>query len=158
MGEKEQPWFVGQRAFALASVLLSERKELAVWGQPGPDSGIDILAEITDGDRRTGRLFGVEVIGRLPANGHPLEDGAWTSERAEKIRTLMMPVCVFLIDVRANTGLFAWVLEPHENDQAPPKLVFQATPRWGNLDSAAIDQIVGRTNGWYSMMEAAIKA
>ena len=61
---RAQPWYIGERAEALARVYLTRRPDLLV-KQEEADYGVDYIVEITKNNRPTRRIFGVLVKARI---------------------------------------------------------------------------------------------
>jgi hypothetical protein len=148
----KQPWYVAERALALASLMLTSRKDVVV--RPpmgGADDGIDILAEIRRGKAAGGRFFGVQVIGRAELPGLAEIRKRFRAERKKTHAEYTMPVCAFLFDVRTNAGYYRWLVEPVTSDD-DAALNGKQDSEWAPLNEKAANQIVDRVGEWYETL------
>lgn len=153
----KQPWFVGERAMALASLLLTSRQDVAVRQLTGDDTGIDILAEVSKDAGKPGRCFGVQVVGRLELPDVPSADLGPRPMRRKQLLGFTMPLCAFLFDVRSNRGFFRWIIEP-VLDEGEPRLARQPSNEWTRLDERVIGDIVDRVVDWYDALALRLRA
>jgi Domain of unknown function (DUF4365) len=150
MPTEKVPWFVVDRSEALAGLLLTSRKDVEVRGEKKKDDGVDFLLAVNEGEPLPTRLFLVQVIGTTSAD--PSEWMKGVKEIFQpKTGTLFLPVCVFVVNVRDNRALYAWVAEPCPDGQQA-KLQFPPTPTFHELDQAAVDEIVNRVKAWYDVL------
>jgi hypothetical protein len=150
MSEK-QPWYVGERATALASFLLTSRKDVAIRQLTKDDTRIDILAEVLKDGAKAGRFFGVRVAGRseLPrGNGADRNPGP---RRREHLAEPTLPLCAFVFDVRSGRGLYRWVVEPTV-EGGEPRLNRYDASAWAELNEEAINLIVDLIIRWYDAL------
>lgn len=62
-----------------------------------------------------------------------------------------LPVCVFVVNVRDNKAVYAWVAEPLiEVDGA--RLRYHEKGEFHPLDPAAVSGIIDRVNAWYGAL------
>src|SRR3712207_1976522 len=98
---KSKPWYIQQRAEALALVYLTRREDLLVKSQDGLDYGIDYLVEILKDGRSTRRAFGL----LLKAYRSVESEHAATvlmkpqTKFEQRVEELPFPTCVFLFSV-----------------------------------------------------------
>jgi hypothetical protein len=154
---QEQPWFVGERARALASLLLTSRKDVAIQQVTSDESGVDVLAELLKGTARTGRFFGVRVVGRLGPPGAETVEPDSRSLRRKHFSEFTIPLVAFLFDVRGNQGCYRWLAEPVV-ESGEPKLVWLDDREWAKLDEQAVGHIVDRVGVWYDALAVRLRA
>jgi hypothetical protein len=156
MSEK-QPWYVEERALALASLCLTDRKDVVVQPTVHGEAGIDLLAEVLKDGAKTGRFFGVQVAGQidlpaLEAINHDLQLGP-----RKPHSEFTIPLCAFLFDVRSNQGYYRWSVEPILGS-GNPKLHLHANKAWARLDERAINAIVDQVAAWYDALAVRLRA
>jgi hypothetical protein len=154
---RQQPWFVRDRATALASLLLTSRKDVDVRQLTDDESGVDLLAEVLKGGAKAGRFFGVQVAGRLDLPDGPTVDPDPRSPRPKRVAEFTMPLCAFLFDVRSNQGFYRWVVEPII-EHGDPKLERLTDKKWNKLDEAAVDGMVDHVSAWYDALADRLRA
>lgn len=145
--KKHEPWYISERLHALTIILLTERDDLGPVKQPR-DSGLDFVVEIRDGERITGRRFGI-VLSAEDVNGKPAGQRS-TPEVA-------FPVCLFRLRADGGAepnGKYSWAIEPVFTSAGDPRL----QPNWNRafetLDRRALDEIVACVNEWYDALTA----
>jgi hypothetical protein len=150
MATEEFPWFVVYRSEALAGLLLTARKDVEGRGEKKNDDGVDFLLAVNEGGPLPTRLFVVQVKDTTSSN---LSEWMKGVKEIFQPRTgmLFLPVCVFVVNIRDNRALYAWVAEPCAHGQQA-KLHFPPTPTFRDLDEAAVDDIVNRVKGWYDVL------
>jgi hypothetical protein len=148
---KQDPWFLEERAFAFASLVLTKRNDVAVRRYTGRDLAIDLLAEILKDGKSTLRFFGAQVV--------PYLDLPITQNGGERVLSHLgrdpfeagLPLCVFVIGVRKPEGLYRWVVKPVvDNGRALLQRDVEAT--WQPLDEAGAARLVGQVNAWYDAL------
>ena len=159
MAATTQPWYLEERAEALAILYLTRREDLLVRRQRAED-GIDLLVEIRRGGQSSGRLFGLLLEAQVSAmnenahqKGQPLEDKL--SERAERFP---FPVCMFFFTMSNDEGYFQWVSEPFITEEGQPKLRTNTTDPLKKFTSEAFDHLIHRVNRWYDSLSTALAA
>jgi hypothetical protein len=145
---KQDPWFYEERAFAFASLALTEVKDVAIRTRPGTDLSLDILVELLRKGQSTLRFFGVQLKPYLdlpepdkvdhdpglPADWDPLEAA--------------FPVCLFVIGVREPNGIYRWLAEPVIRD-GHAELQAGATNSWHRIDKTEITRLIRQVRDWY---------
>jgi hypothetical protein len=105
--------FEGWRAEKLAYVYFSRFGNLLI-NEPGNGQYLfDLLIDISENEKPTGRFFGVQVKAQ-PKDG--LADGIdWSNYRNVK-----MPVVQVLFDTERDRGVYTWIKEPKGADVLEP--------------------------------------
>src|ERR1700739_2015840 len=62
---KQDPWFIEERAFAFASLVLTKQNDVIVRAHAGADMAIDLLVEVLKDGKSTLRFFGVQIVGYI---------------------------------------------------------------------------------------------
>ena len=155
---RTQPWYIGERAEALALVYLTRRPDLLVKHEDA-DYGVDYLVEITKNNRPTRRMFGVQVKARIaPITESAVGDREPFHFVSEKwMEELPFPLCLFVFTMENDEGFYRWAVEPVITDTGP-KLRLNAGKELSRLDSAALDRIVAQVDQWYDVLLKALAA
>jgi hypothetical protein len=146
----DSEWFVTERVTALATVLLTRRKDIAVH-QMNRDSGYDLLVELKD--QPWERRFAVVLRGAKAAvdEAHankvlrPFVKGFL--RRGQRV----LPVCLFFFTMEDDKGYYTWLIEPVQKDNRFT-LQRKEEPDAKLLNSASLDQILERVNKWYDSL------
>ena len=151
MARDKAPWFVVERSEALAGLLLTSRNDVRIQSKKRQDDGVDFLVAVDEeGEPFSTRLFMVQVKGTTSS-----DKGEWLEGVEELFHpdtsSIYLPTCVFVVNVRDNRAVYAWVAEPLVEAQGA-KLRFLPLGEFGDLDHAAIDEIVNRVKGWYDSL------
>jgi len=155
---RTQPWYIGERAEALARVYLTRRSDLLV-KQENADYGVDYIVEITKNNRPTRRVFGVQVKARVA----PITAGAKDSLTAFRfapeiwMAEIPFPLCLFAFTMENDEGFYQWVVEPIVTVDGP-KLHLNTDTELSRLDNAALDRIVEQVNSWYDVLLKSLAA
>lgn len=170
-----QPWFVVERADALAALYLTRRSDVEVIpvSRYVRQPGYDFLVRITRPNLSNAALFAVETKGfrSFPRNGSAqLELDFALSE----IQGSELPICIFVFDVTTEEGRYRWLYEPVLNGQKAPylRLNDEFVPHVSGdngarkrisvhspfeiLNDESIEAIVDRVAGWYEAKRWAI--
>jgi hypothetical protein len=142
------PWFIGERSEALAAVFLTRRKDVKIRTDMKSDEGSDLLVEIARDDTISGRFFVVQVKGTVTSDPNEWTQGTGRLAALAK-RHFVVPTCLFLINVRDNKAVYAWVAEPciQENKAA---LEFHEPGKFAPLTDEAVDHIIQSVDDWYN--------
>src|SRR3954471_1089406 len=136
MSSTDEPWFVAERSEALAGVLLTSRKDVRVRDERKHDGGLDFLVEIDTGDPLSTQQFVVQVKGTTSSDPND-----WMQDVKQLFRgpgsPVYLPVCVFVVNVRDNKAVYAWVAEPLVVPDGA-KLQFHEQGDFQPLDSTAV--------------------
>ena len=153
---KFKEWFVGERAKALAMVLLTRRGDLEV-REAKAEIGLDYTVRIKSGEGAGPRVFGI----LLRATMSPVTIKQANAQLKPTMKSLVtadvvMPVCVFYFTVKDDQGYYTWGHEPVvEKGQA--KLHARAEPDCRPLDDRSLAEIVALVNAWYDALSASLK-
>jgi hypothetical protein len=147
----QEPWFIEERAFAFASLLLTSGNDVTVRRYAGRDMGIDILAEILKDGKPTMRFFGARLVGYLDLPSVEDADEHSRSRNGRDSFEADLPLCVFLIGVRKPEGLYRWVVEPGIDD-GRALLRRDIEANWQTLDEAAARRLIDQVNDWYDAL------
>jgi hypothetical protein len=150
MAEEKDPWFVIERSEALAALLLTNQKDVEVVFQRKKDDGADLVVGFDSRTSPPTRLFVVQVKGTVSAN-----QTDWMQDIKQLFRAgggqLCLPTCVFVVNVRDNKALYAWIAEPiAEPNRATLK--FHQSPTFHELNDAAVTEIVRQVKAYYDVM------
>lgn len=149
------------RAEQLAAIYLTRRDDLRVVAEPTSlKSGrLDILVSITHDERKTPRLFAVEVKARLDAS-HRYEVLRDAIQQGHRQLFLGMPVCLFFFAMKNDEGFYTWLVKPEITENGRPVLRLseydanrEHRPRFEELTDCAIDEIVQRVDEWYDLKD-----
>ena len=150
MPSTNEPWFLAERSEALAGLLLTSREDVRVRNERKHESGLDFLVEIDTGDPLSAQLFVVQVKGTTSS-----DPGHWMQSVEQLFRgsssSIYLPVCAFVVNVRANTAFYAWVAEPQVEAKGAT-LRFHESGTFRPLDHAAVDDIIDRVKAWYRVL------
>jgi hypothetical protein len=155
----KQPWFIDERAFAFASLVLTKGHEVAVRPYAGHDMAIDLLAEILKNGKSTLRFFGAQLVGYLDLPTVQKADERVLSHLGRDPFEAGLPLCVFVIGVRKPEGLYRWVVEPIAGrGRAMLQLhVFtqrEVQAKWQPLDDAGVERLIAQVNAYYDALNA----
>jgi hypothetical protein len=148
---KQDPWFIEERAFAFASLVLTKHNDVAVRAYAGRDIAIDLLAEILKDGKSTLRFFGAQMIGYLDLPDIRNADERVLSHLGRDPFEAALPICVFVIGVRKPEGIYRWVVEPVVDD-GRALLHRDVEASWQTLDEAGAARLIGQVNAWYDAL------
>ena len=150
MAEEKDPWFVIERSEALAILLITNQKGVEVVFQRKKDDGVDLFVGIDSPTSPPTRLFVVQVKGTVSAN--PAD---WLQNVKQLFQSdggqLYLPTCLFVVNVRDNKTLYAWIAEPI-TEPSRAHLKFHQEPTFHELNDAAVMEIVSRVKAYYEVM------
>jgi hypothetical protein len=150
---KTKPWYVRERAEALAIVYLTDRSDLVVT-KPRTNHGLDLIVDLVKEDRPTKRSFGIVLEGTQASltetKANRLLTAALRLHRGEGI--FPFPVCLFLFGVRNNEAFFTWLAEPIVTKGGKPKLHVPKTAACQKPSAETLDEIVTRVLQWYDAL------
>lgn len=150
MSSPNEPWFVAERSEALAGALLTSREDVRVRAEHEHDLGPDFLVEIDTGDPLSTPFFAVQVKGTTSSDPND-----WMPKVQHLFRRpappFLMPVCVFVANVRDNKIFYAWLAEPRVEAKGAT-LRSHESGTFHPLDSAAVSDIIDRVKAWYRVL------
>lgn len=150
------PWYLGERAQALAYVYLTRRDDLRIQAPHHDTHGIDLLVELLRSGRSSGRVFGVQLTAQVAPLLHP---GARIPQPAEiAVDTFPFPICLFFFTMQDNAGYYTWIAEPLIAESGQPRLRSGAGEPLATLDTSALEQIVARVQVWYDALAGELAA
>jgi hypothetical protein len=157
----EADWAIEERAMQLTVLHLTRREELTVT-RAARDANVDFLVNVSKEGKLTGRVFAVEVKGRISLRGvGVLEAGSgeirlsthWASviERASVGRgELPFPLCLFFFTMVDDHGYYAWLRRPVNDASAgEPVLRTERPTTLKPLTNDALDELVDSVTEWY---------
>ena len=149
---KHEPWFLAERAFAFASLVLTKHNDASVRQYAGTDIGIDLLVEILKVGKPMMRFFGVQMIPYLDLPKVEKADERVLSHLGRDPFEAGLPLCVFVVGVRKPEGIYRWVVEPIVAD-GRALLDREGKPNWQPLDEAGAARLIGQVNEWYDALQ-----
>jgi hypothetical protein len=151
---KQDPWFLQERAFAFASLVLTKRNDVVVRAHAGQDMAVDLLVEVLKKGKSTLRFFGVQLVACLDLPNLPEAEKRVLSHFPGNPFEAELPICVFVIGVRKPEGIYRWVVEPVIQEgrailrrEVLSKGDLQA--KWQSLDEAGAARLIDQVNAWY---------
>ncbi len=158
MTDELKAQLIGERARALATIILTRRSDLTIVDTK-KDTGLDFHVYIDREDKPMRLTFGILLRG---------VSSPVTAEHAKKIlgptlgqfqgmRKFTYPVCLFLFTMRDEDGYFSWLAEPVVTGGAP-KLVHHDKVDCVELSDELLSQVVDQIVAWYDAVEAVLIA
>jgi len=155
MQNTKSPWFVVERSEALASWLLTSRKDVRVRNEKKNDDGVDLLVEIDLGVHSFPNLFVVLVKGTLSS-----DTAQWNDTLSQQFPngsgSFSLPACLFVVNVRTNEAQYSWIAEPVV-DKDTAELHFDTDGHFQPLNIDAVNEIVDRVRVWYERLPNHLK-
>ena len=145
---KPDRWFMDERAFAFASLVLTKRNDVVVRAHAGTDMAIDLLVEVLKDGKSTLRFFGVQLVAYLDLPNSQHADERVLSHLPRERFESTLPLCVFVIGVRKPEGIYRWYVEPVVED-GRRVLKTEVKPSWQTLDEAGVARLIGQVNAYY---------
>ncbi|MGN6562697.1 MAG: hypothetical protein ACTHMU_08560 [Thermomicrobiales bacterium] len=164
-----EPWFVAERAEALAVVYLTRRHDIDVIPVSSAAShpGYDLLVQLRQGDAATRPSFGVVVKGaRSPrrATGGTRPASFPVAYTAREFAPNTIPICIFLFTVDDELGFYRWLQQPYVTPQGqailrynlpttdqrleqPDRIILNTAV--APLDNQVIEQLIAQVVQWY---------
>lgn len=155
--KNEQPWYISQRAEALALVHLTVRNDLNIIG-PRPDQFPNFQVWLGGGHHGLLRFFGVE----MRSKEGPLSEVEWRQlyekERNQGFLSRVgYPLCLLLIDTITDEVRWTWLLAPI-SDSMGIRLELPAAPNFEPVTRSAVDRIVQAVERFYDTLSVPIAA
>ena len=167
-----EPWFIGDRAIALATMYLTRRQDLEILPvvARGHDSSDDIRVELRSQSNAFPVHFLVKVKGVLRSGPRPGRSNGVFPVRytRQELEYQGIPVCVFLFTVDDEQGYYRWLYEPVIAEQKNGVLQLDQSlesvsskdreslqvvilNKFERLDNDAIDKMVHDVAEWYKV-------
>ena len=128
------------RAEKLGYVYFSRLNDLIIKEKDSTDPFFDYLIDISDDQKQTGRLFGVEV---KAVNGTPVN----IKSVAEQYKNIAFPFILVTFDNQTDHGYFKWIKEPKQDG----RLLFDSSIEKMNLlNNDSLQSIVNDVKNWYA--------
>jgi hypothetical protein len=164
-----EPWFVAERAEALAVVYLTHRDDVEVIpvSPAASHPGYDLLVQLRHSDAATRPSFGIVVKGaRSPRHvtGGTRPASFPVAYTARELTPNTLPVCLFLFTVDDELGYYRWLQQPQLDNQGQAMLRYSlpsADQRIDQpdrtilntavalLDNQVIEQLIAQVAQWY---------
>ncbi|HEV3167923.1 MAG TPA: DUF4365 domain-containing protein [Isosphaeraceae bacterium] len=147
--EKTQSWYIEERSRAFALTYLTGHKKLSILPMK-EETGLDFMVNIGKGHDHAGRIFGVQIKGRLVAKpSWRKENGALAIPRLlTSMVEAPIPVCIFLFIMKTNESYYRWLKEPVIS-VGDPELRTRHSGAFKPLNDDVIDAIVDQLERWY---------
>jgi hypothetical protein len=163
-----EPWFVAERAEALAVVYLTRRDDVEVIpvSPAASHPGYDLLIQLRQGDPATRPSFGIIVKGtrsQRHSNRGTRPASFPIAYKAGELAPNTIPVCLFVFTVDDELGYYRWLQQPRiTNEQAtlrnnlpsadqrsdqPDRIILNTAV--APLDNQAIEQMIAQVAQWY---------
>lgn len=157
---EHQPWYVEQRATALALVYLTRRDDLVVRQEHERDYGLDFIVEIVDKDQPTRKVFGIQLKADTSITAEEAASDKFTSTLQDQqwLGKLPFPVCLFLFSVKEGVGFYKWLTKPVVTADSTPKLQLNVTGEFNKLNTESLDTLVAEVNQWYDALVTTLAA
>jgi hypothetical protein len=146
--KKKDPWFIEERAFAFASLVLTKHNDVVVLAHADTDMAVDLLVEVRKNGKPTLRFFGVQMVACMDLPEIQSADESALSHLPKDRLEATIPLCVFVIGVRKPEGIYRWYVEPAVAD-GQPVLNRAGEPEWHRLDEPGVARLVAQVNAWY---------
>jgi hypothetical protein len=148
---RTQPWYVGKRAEAYVYSLLADR-DVVVRTREDQDFGADLVLDLRKEDREQGRYLAVQLVGCLEFPRKTILAKEIAAKIPASVRDeLILPLVVFVVQVKELAALYAWLNEPVVQDgeailRSPTQL------DWRELDEGAVDDILKRVDTYWEQL------
>jgi hypothetical protein len=153
---KTQPWYVAKRAEAYVYSLFSGR-DVAVREQEPQNLGVDLVLDIRKDHRELGRYLAIQVFSYVAFPSEADLRKEILKRCPPKAREkLMVPLAVFVVQVKELSAVYAWVLEPSvESGEALLRSPTQY--HWNKLDDNSMDEILTRVDAFWDGLLKMVK-
>lgn len=149
MAVSVQQRLMRERAQALATILLTEQKDVVV-DDVREEIGIDLMVRL---GRRSGlRQLGVElryVMEPLTAAEANRVIRPTLATHAATFGPFPVPVVMFLFTMRDDAGWYTWVSEPDTPSAGVSRLLLRESPACVGLDTHSVAELLGKVDRWY---------
>ena len=127
------------RAEKLGYVYFSRLDDLIIKEADDDTRFFDYLIDISESQKQTGRLFGVEV---KALNGTPIN----VKSVAEQYKNISFPLLLVAFDNKTDKGYFTWIKQPQKDGH----LVFENRQNMQKLEDGSLNKIVNEVKDWYA--------
>ncbi|QTA87559.1 DUF4365 domain-containing protein [Desulfonema magnum] len=151
---KNNLWYIDQRAEYLANMYLSRRDDLIIERQNHThDRGIDILIDICHSGTLTGRVFGVRIRAERSAShirrvSHNLITYRYPVSTLEIIRDIPFPVVLLLMVMEDDSGYYNWINRTKLDQAVNLSLKTQSVP-FERLTEESMNMLINEIDEWY---------
>lgn len=145
--------FIGERAKALATMVLSRREGVQIV-EAKDDPGLDYLVYIADEVGEAKRPFGVVLRATMTpvtvaaANAYLKPVVAAFSRLGQSL----YPVFLMYFTIKNDKGYYTWLQEPVVNAEGKPKLLRREDPDCREIGTETMGEIVEMIDGWYDAL------
>jgi hypothetical protein len=156
--DESKDQLIGERARALATIVLTRRGDLTVV-ETKMDTGLDFLVYIDREDKPMRLMFGVLLRG-VPSTvtiEHANRVLGPTMGQFQGMRKFTYPVCLFFFTVREEQAFFSWLAGPVVT-AGVPKLVHHDKAHCAALTNEIMDKVIGQIVAWYDAVETVLIA
>jgi hypothetical protein len=139
-----------ERGRALLTILLTNRRDLAIQDFTNDDVGIDYMVTIHDPQRQGLRQFGIELKASLDAAriADVKSQARVELERIRRHGPFPFPVVLALVAIEKSQMWFAWATQPVADD-GEYRLIFPGKVEIAPFDDRSLDAIVRSVQNWY---------
>jgi hypothetical protein len=150
-------FFVSERAKALAQVLVTRRDDLSI--QEIKDDGeFDFWLNIRRQNSYNRCQIGlvIKAAMTLGSSDQTNEQLKAAAQRVFKLGSCNFPVVLFYFTAKDDRGYYAWIWEPEIDKAGVPRLRFQSSPSFRDLDDKSLDEIVNTAKRWCDVLHATL--
>jgi len=150
--------FVRERAYALATIILTRRGDL-ILTDTKRETCLDLHVTIDREDKSMRLTFGILLRGVSSSVtiDHANKILAPTMSQFLGMRKFTYPVCLFFFSMRDDRAYFTWLAEPILTENGP-KLVHHDTPGCIELTDQLLDRTIDQIVEWYDAVESVLIA
>lgn len=158
MTNEDKDRFLGERATALATVILTRRGDLEVV-RTKQETGLDFHVHIDREEKPMRLTFAIllRAVSSPVTVDHANKVLGPTMGLFQGMRKFTYPVCLFFFAKGEEQRYFSWLAEPVVSEGVP-KLVHHTKADCAELTDDLLDQVVRRVVGWYDAVEAVLIA
>ena len=158
MTNESKNQLIGERARALATIILTRRNDLTVV-ETKKDTGLDLHIYIDREDKPMRLMFGL-LLRAVPSSvtiEHANKVLRPTIGQFQGMKKFTYPVCLFFFTMREDQAFFSWLAEPVISKGAP-KLIHHEQADCVELTDELLDQVVDQIVAWYDAVETMLIA
>lgn len=147
----QAPWFLGERALAYVSLVLTKRNEVVLRTNGGSNTPTNLLVEILQDGKETMRFFGVRMDAVLDLPTNPKAVEGLFSHSENRPFDAGIPFAECRIGVRKPEGIYRWLVEP-VIEEGRALLRYHEAGNWQTLDDEVAAEMIDRVNAWYDVL------